>query len=163
MSRVGRVRAPTTPRVARPVMRHRWTRMSFLHWSYPPGVVRGLLPPGLDVQTYDGRAWVGLLPFLMRGVRPPGVPSLPWISTLPETNVRTYVRGPDGQSAIWFFSLDAARLPAGLAARATYRLPYFWADMAVEEDGRCVRYRSRRRWPGRRGALCEAAIRVGGP
>jgi uncharacterized protein YqjF (DUF2071 family) len=135
--------------------------MTFLHWAYPPEVVQPFLPDGLEVQTFDGRAWVGLLPFLMQGVRAPGVPPLPWISAFPETNLRTYVRGPDGQTAIWFFSLDAARLPAVLAARATYWLPYFWADMAVHQDGRCVTYRSRRRWPRPRGARCDATIQIG--
>ena len=135
--------------------------MSFLHWPYRTEVVQRLLPEGLEVETCDGHAWVGLLPFLMRGVRAPGVPPLPWLSEFPETNLRTYVRGPDGQAAIWFFSLDAALLPAVLAARATYRLRYFWADMAVEHDGPYVRYRSRRRWPGPRGARCDATIRIG--
>jgi uncharacterized protein len=96
-------------------------------------------------------------------LRPPGLPAAPWLSQFPETNVRTYVRGPDGQSAIWFFSLDAARLPAVLAARATYWLRYFWADMSVDKDGQRVRYHSRRRWPGPSGAGCRADVEVGDP
>ena len=153
--------APPPPRVARPVMLHRWTHQTFLHWPYPPEVVQRLLPAELEVETFDGQAWVGLLPFLMEKVRVPGVPPLPWASRFPETNLRTYVSGPDGQSAIWFFSLDAARLGAVLAARATYWLRYCWADMAVEQDGARVRYRSSRRWPGPRGAHCRATIEVG--
>src|SRR6266545_3110550 len=94
-------------------------------------VMLALLPPGLEVETFDGAAWVGLVPFLMDGVRPPGVPPLPWASRFPETNVRTYALGPDGRGAIWFLSLDAARLGAVLTARASYALPYFWSRMSV--------------------------------
>jgi uncharacterized protein len=93
--------------------------------------VQARLPAGLEVETFDGAAWVGLVPFLMDGVRPPGVPPAPWASRFPETNVRTYARGPDGRDAIWFLSLDAARLGAVLAARAGYALPYFWSRMSV--------------------------------
>jgi len=155
--------APSPPTVARPIMLHEWSTVTFLHWPYRPPVVQRLLPGGLEVESVDGQAWVGLVPFRMRDVRIPGVPAVPWLSQFPETNVRTYVRGPDGQSAIWFFSLDAARLPAVLAARATYWLRYFWADMGVVEDGRRVRYDSRRRWPGPSRAGCRALVEVGDP
>jgi uncharacterized protein len=100
-------------------MLHEWSTVTFLHWPYGPPVLQRLLPRGLEVESVDGQAWVGLVPFRMRAVRIPGVPAVPWLSQFPETNVRTYVRGPDGQSAIWFFSLDAARLPAVLAANGT--------------------------------------------
>jgi uncharacterized protein YqjF (DUF2071 family) len=142
-------------------MLHRWAQASFLHWPYRPEVVQRLLPAGLEVDTLDGRAWVGLVPFRMARVRAPGLPPAPWLSAFPETNVRTYVRGPDGQAAIWFLSLDAARLGAVLGARATYLLPYFWARMRVEVGGGLVRYRGRRRWPGPRGAGYVAAVEVG--
>src|SRR5262249_22314243 len=75
-------------------------------------------------------------------------PAVPWASFFPETNVRTYVRGPDGRSGVWFFSLDAARLPAVLTARAWYGLPYRWSVMGVRTDGdRRARYRCARGWP----------------
>src|SRR6266536_756176 len=102
--------APLAAAVRRPVMLQHWRRLTFLHWPYPPPAVQALLPPGLEVETFDGAAWVGLVPVLMDGVRPPGVPPLPWASRFPETNVRTYALGPDGRGAIWFLSLDAARL-----------------------------------------------------
>ena len=155
--------APPPPRVAHPVMLHRWDRMTFLHWRYEPAVVRRLLPDALQLETFEGAAWVGLLPFLMRGVRPPGLPPAPWLSQFPETNVRTYVRGPDGQSAIWFFSLDASRLPAVLGARAGYALPYFWSKMAVRLGGGEIAYRGRRRWPGPRGAGYRVRVEPGEP
>jgi uncharacterized protein YqjF (DUF2071 family) len=151
------------PVVRHPVMYQGWRRLTFLHWPYPAEVVQARLPVGLTVETMDGTAWVGLIPFLMVGVRAPGVPVLPWLSRFPETNVRTYVRGPDGRSGIWFFSLDAARMPAVLAARAGYGLPYFWSSMAVRAAPGMLAYRSRRRWPGPAGGRCDAEVRVGEP
>jgi len=153
--------APAAPRVRVPLMIHHWRRLTFLHWRYPAEVVQARLPRGLEVEAFDGVAWVGLVPFLMDGVRPPGLPALPWLSRFPETNVRTYVRGPDGRTGIWFLSLDAARLAAVAAARATYGLPYFWSAMAVLRDGARVRYRARRRAPGPVGARCDADVELG--
>jgi uncharacterized protein YqjF (DUF2071 family) len=155
------MKAPPAPPVPRPLMYHHWRELTFLHWPYPPAAVQALLPAPLEVDTFDGVAWVGLVPFLMDRVRPPGVPPLPWASRFPETNVRTYARGPDGQTAIWFLSLDAARLPAVLAARAGYWLPYFWSTMSVGREGARLAYRAQRRWPGPQGARCNADVEVG--
>jgi uncharacterized protein YqjF (DUF2071 family) len=148
--------------VERAAMVHSWDELTFLHWRYEPELVQRLLPDGLRVETFDGSAWVGLVPFFLK-VGLPGVPSLPWLSRFAETNVRTYVRGRDGSTGIWFFSLDAARLGAVLVARSTYRLPYFWSDMAIERQGSTISYSCRRRWPGPRGAVSEAVIDIGGP
>ncbi|HEX6501515.1 MAG TPA: DUF2071 domain-containing protein [Micromonosporaceae bacterium] len=156
----GRLVAPEAPPVPHPIMIHHWHHLTFLHWRYPAHVVQTLLPPGLDVETCDGSAWVGVVPFLMTGVRAPFTPPLPWLSRFPETNVRTYVRGPDGRSGIWFFSLDAARLPAVLAARAGFGLPYQWSDMTVRVTPDVGVYRSRRRGPGP-AARCDATVRWG--
>ena len=130
-----------------PLSQQRWLYMTFLHWAYDPAVVQALLPTGLEVDTHDGSAWVGLTPFLMTDFRLPITPSLPRVSTFPETNLRTYVRGPDGHDGLWFLSLEARSVPTVLAARACYGVPYYWADMAVE-CGQSVHYRSRRRPPG---------------
>lgn len=129
-------------------MYHKWQWAGFLHWRYPAAEVQALLPAGVEVETFDGSAWVGIVPFLMNDVRAPGLPALPWLSRFPEMNVRTYVRGRDAASAIWFFSLDAGRLPAVVGGRVGYGLPYFWSDMAVRRHGSRVAYRCRRRWPG---------------
>lgn len=137
-----------------PVMLHEWRELTFLHWPYDPAEVQRLLPPGFTVETRDDRAWVGLVPFRMR-LRMP-VPQ-----SFPETNVRTYVTGPDGRTGVWFFSLDAGGLPAVLAARAVYRLPYCWSRMAVARYERTWRYESSRRWPGPTGARCDLTVEVG--
>ena len=144
------------------MMQH-WRHLTFLHWRYPADLVQSRLPAGLRVKTFHGAAWVGLIPFLMDRVRAPGMPPLPWLSRFPETNVRTYVQGPDGRTGIWFLSLDAARLPAVAVARAWYGLPYFWSQMSVEARRVEVVYRARRRWPGPAGARCDARVELGPP
>src|SRR5260221_14152588 len=104
-------------------MIQRWRSVTFLHWRYPEEAVARLLPRRLRLDTHEGQAWVGLIPLLMDEARAPGVPALPWLSRFPETNLRTYVRGPDGGTGIWFFSLDAARAPAVASARPGFGLP----------------------------------------
>lgn len=136
--------APVT--VTQVAMRNEWRDLTFLHWAYDPEAVQSVLPTGLDVETWDDRAWVGLVPFRMQ-VRFRRGPYLPWISYFPETNCRTYVRGPNGEVGVWFFSLEAARLPAVLVGRGVYGVSYHWARMSVATDGRRRRYASRRRWP----------------
>jgi uncharacterized protein len=156
------MRAPPPPRVARPVMYQQWNWITFLHWRYPAAVVQALLPSGLTVETFGRSAWIGLTPFLMEGVRAPGLPALPWLSRFGEINVRTYVHDDRGRSGIWFLSLDAALLPAVLAARAGYWLPYFWSDIDVQAPGERISYRCRRRWPAG-GARCGAQVQLGPP
>jgi uncharacterized protein YqjF (DUF2071 family) len=148
--------------VERPVMRQRWERLAFLHWPFDREAVQRLVPAGLRVETHGGAAWVGLVPFFMR-VATAGGREAPWASAFCETNVRTYVRDREGRSGIWFFSLDAARLGAVVAARTTYRLPYFWSSMRLAEAGDEISYRCRRRWPGPRAAASRVRIRVGAP
>jgi uncharacterized protein len=156
------VTSPTPPwPVRRPVMYQTWTWLAFLHWSYEPAAVQRLLPDSLQVHTFQDRAWVGLTPFLMEDLRTPVAPAPPWFASFPETNVRTYVRGPDRREGLWFFSLDAARLEPVLVARSTYALPYMWSRMTVERDGPTVRYRSRRRWPGPTPAGYRITVEVG--
>jgi uncharacterized protein YqjF (DUF2071 family) len=146
-------------------MVHGWDELTFLHWSYDPAAVQRLLPDGLEVETFDGRAWVGLVPFFLRVGLPHGIGPVPWLSCFAETNVRTYVRSrAGGQSGIWFFSLDAARLGAVLVARATYRLPYFWSTMRLSVLGDERHYTCRRRWPDPgRGATSDVRVRIGEP
>ena len=149
--------------IDRPAMRQRWECLTFVHWPFEPADVQRLLPEGLAVETFDGAAWAGLVPFFMR-VATPGGRRVPWGSNFCETNVRTYVRDGDGRSGIWFFSLDAARLGAVVTARATpYRLPYFWSSMRLGVRGSHVAYLSRRRWPGPRAASSRVRIAVGNP
>lgn len=121
-----------------------WEHVTFLHWEYDPAVIQRLLPPGLTLDTFGEAAWVGLVPFRVTHLRPPFLRKLPWLGDFPETNVRTYVIGPDGRPGVYFFTLDADRLLAVLGARAGFRLPYRWARMSVDPEQSVVRYRSTR-------------------
>ncbi|HSU30745.1 MAG TPA: DUF2071 domain-containing protein [Bryobacteraceae bacterium] len=143
-----------------PVMLQGWDNLTFLHWRYQPDIIRRMLPRKLELDTFDGAAWIGLTPFIVTRTRPPGLPSLPWVSTFPEMNVRTYVCGPDGERGIWFFSLEADRLGAVIAARLGYGLPYRWARMAVRRDREYIEYTSRRHYREGRASI---AIRIGAP
>jgi uncharacterized protein len=147
-------------RIERPTMLQRWSALSFVHWAYEPRAVTALLPPGLTIDTFDGAAWVGLIPFRLQ-IRRPGTPYARWLSDFPETNLRTYVVGPDGRRGIWFLSLDAARLGAVMIARTSYRLPYMWAHAEMHERDGVIRYRGRRRWP-RTDATYDVSVEIGG-
>jgi len=147
------VTAGAPERITRAAMSQTWRRLTFLHWPYDPGLVRPLLPPGLVLDTFDGAAWIGLVPFEIHNLR--GIPHFP------ETNVRTYVIGPDGSRAVWFFSLDAARLAAVLGARVAYRLPYFWAVMGVASQEETVHYWSRRRRPHSTSVMSDIVVKPG--
>jgi uncharacterized protein YqjF (DUF2071 family) len=141
---------PITSRrpVTRPVMLQAWKHLTYVHWPYDPAVVQQRLPEGLTVDVLEGQAWVGLVAFRMEGIRLPGLKPVPYWGTFPETNVRTYVRGPDGRPGVWFDSLDITRLVPVVVAQSTYRLPYMWSDMDINFAHDAITYRTRRRWPG---------------
>jgi len=142
---------PLPEPVKAPLNFQSWHDLTFLHWRYAREIVQQQVPAPLEVETFDGSAWVGVVPFVITGFRPPLLPPLPWISRFPETNCRTYVKAPDGSSGVWFFSLDAARVGAVAAARMAYGLPYAWARMRVTRTERRVEYESERIWPDRVG------------
>lgn len=125
------------------LMGQTWYDLLFAHWEVAPEALRPLVPDPLELDLRDGRAWLGITPFVVGGLRLRGVPPLPWLSRFPELNVRTYVDF-DGRPGIYFFSLDAARRAGVAAARRTYRLPYFHAEMTVRRQGSTVHYDSRR-------------------
>lgn len=143
-------------------MAMRWSALLFAHWPVTPDVLRPLIPRGLELDTFDGEAWLGVVPFLMSGVRGRCLPRVPFAHAFPELNVRTYVtRG--GKPGVWFFSLDAAHRLAVRVARATFRLPYFDAAMRCERQGDSIRYESRRTHRGAVPAEFAATYQPVGP
>jgi len=121
-----------------------WCDLLFAHWRVPADQLRRVMPPTLPLHLYDdGSAWLGITPFVVNGLRLRGTPPLPWVSQFPELNVRTYVE-IDGKPGIYFFSLDAARRAAVIAARRSYRLPYFHARMRADKVGARIDYESER-------------------
>ncbi|WP_181795544.1 YqjF family protein [Streptomyces sp. WELS2] len=132
---------------------------TFVHWAYPVEAVRALVPEPLEVEEYEGGAWVGFTPFVMADVRPAGVPArLPGLPTFAETNLRTYVRHPNGRDGLWFLSLEVA-CPLMPGARAI-GAPYRPGALEVTRSGESVRYTGR----GRTGRpSCRLAVRPGAP
>jgi uncharacterized protein len=129
------------------IMTQTWHDLLFAHWPVDAATVRPLVPAEFELDRFDGVAWVGIVPFHMTNVAPRGVPALPWLSTLPELNVRTYVRVAD-KPGVYFFSLDAARVVAVRAARFLFNLPYYAAAMQVHVGPTgIVHYRSDRHGP----------------
>ncbi len=126
------------------VMKQTWSKLLFMHWPLPPEQIQPHLPNGLILDTYEGQAWISVVPFLMSNVYPRFTFPVPWLSSFPELNVRTYVIR-DGKPGVWFFSLDAANPLAVLIARNLYRLPYFNATMSVVEHPSTVDYYCLRR------------------
>jgi uncharacterized protein len=126
------------------LMTQTWHELLFAHWPIDIDVLRRLVPSAFAIDTFEGRAWLGIVPFRMTNVAPRFVPALPWVSAFPELNVRTYVRVGDRQG-VYFFSLDASNPVAVGVARTLVHLPYFTASMACrdDEDG-WIRYRSER-------------------
>lgn len=139
----------------------RWEELLFLHWRWPAAALQRLLPAGVAIETFDGSAWLGVVPFRMAATRFRRWPRLPTAHTFPELNVRTYVQAC-GRRGVWFFSLDAASVLAVLGARWSFGLPYFHARMRCDRQGDRVVYRSERR--DRRGppASFAASWRAGG-
>jgi uncharacterized protein YqjF (DUF2071 family) len=126
------------------VMTQRWNDLLFLHYEVSAEVLRALVPPALTLDTYQQRGWLSITPFWMDHLRPPGIPSLPWVSQFSELNVRTYVTY-QGKPGVYFFSLDASHLSAVWGARIFYRLPYWHAAMKVKGRGKAtIRYQSKR-------------------
>jgi hypothetical protein len=157
--------SPTVRPDRRVVMRQSWRELLFLHWPVPPGALRPLVPTGLELDLFEGRAYVGLVPFTMKGVRPAGLSTFPPLSDFHETNVRTYVHDGGRNPGVWFFSLDAASALAVLAARAWFHLPYHRARMRLTHPDRpgAVAYDGERLWPGPRPASYAIEAAPTGP
>lgn len=130
------------------VMTQRWNDLLFAHWPIPATALAPLIPEALQVDTFQGSAWIGIVPFWMDRIKFRGIPAVPGTSSFPELNLRTYVRDPHtGTPGVWFFSLDARNPVAVVFARMLYHLPYYWAAMSIERRGdREFAYWCRRRF-----------------
>jgi len=132
--------------VRRAVMKQGWYDLAYIHYRYKVEEVARILPPGLEVDVCDGSAWVGLIPFSMRGIGVPGLPGVPYLGSFPEVNVRTYVRR-NGIPGVWFCSLDINRLLPTIVARTTYTLPYCFGKATHRKVDDELHTSVVRRWP----------------
>ncbi|GIW86435.1 MAG: hypothetical protein KatS3mg108_0759 [Isosphaeraceae bacterium] len=151
------------PLPARPwTFRQSWCNLLFLHWPVEPATLARHVPEGLTLQTFDGAAWLAVVPFRMTDVAWRGMPSVPGLSAFPELNVRTYVE-KDGIPGVWFLSLDAGHRLAVWAARRFFHLPYVYARMACRSVGETIVYRSERPGPGPRARFAARYEPIGPP
>ena len=139
--------------VGRANMLMRWENLLFLHFRVDESELRPAVPDELEIYTFDGSAWLGVVLFEMCDVRFPKMPVMPGMRRFPEFNVRTYVTTRDGQPGVFFLSLDAESPLAVSVARMRYNLPYYFADMQVSG----LSYRSHRH-----GASCAIDAIVDG-
>jgi uncharacterized protein YqjF (DUF2071 family) len=135
-------------------MRMTWTQALLLHWPLPAKAVRRLVPDELEVDTFDGKAWVSILHYRVKGVRPIMGPSIPWFSSFLQIDLRTCVRH-NGEPGVYFFSLDASNPVAVWLARTVFRLPYFRAEMQLRRKGESFRLSCMRTHQGARNAEFE--------
>lgn len=141
-------------------MRMTWSELLFAHWPIDPEIIAERLPAGLSVDTRDGKAWLGIVPFLMSDTSPRGFPAIPFVHRFLELNVRTYVTC-EGKPGVWFFSLDAESRLAVRAARASFHLPYMDASMSMTKDATgMIAYRSRRTHTNEPSASFSASYRA---
>jgi uncharacterized protein len=126
-----------------PIMHQSWGKLLFMHWRIDEQLLRPLIPAELTIDTFDGSAWIGVVPFTMWDIRafPPYVPAVPWLNAFHELNVRTYVY-KDGEPGVWFFSLDANNAAAVLGARKLYFLPYYNAKIELSQTNAEIDYES---------------------
>ncbi len=143
-------------------MRQSWHELLFLHWEVDSVELQRMLPERLTLDTFDGKAYVGLVPFTMSKVRPVWSPSVPPLSNFHEMNVRTYVHLEGENPGVWFFSLDAANSVAVKIARTMWKLPYFFASMSLSKVGNITHYSSSRIGPPPLPANCKLEYEVTG-
>ena len=126
-------------------MKQRWAGLGFFHWAVDPELIAARLPPGIHVDTFEGKAYLGIVPFFMERIRPVLLPPLPWLSWFHELNLRTYVFDDEGNPGVWFFSLDCNQPLAVEIARKGFNLPYQHATMSSELTSEKIHYKSLRK------------------
>src|SRR5258707_5264670 len=125
------------------LMRQYWGKLLFMHWAIDAELLRPLVPSQLSIDTFDGKAWIGVVPFTMWGIRASFLPPIPGTSAFHELNVRTYVHF-NGVPGVWFFSLDAVNRLAVWGARTFYHFPYYNAEKSLGQEGKTINYSSMR-------------------
>ncbi len=131
---------PTLRPDQKPVGFQKWRSLLFMHWAIPEEVLRPLVPESLELDLFDGVAYVGVVPFAMRHVRPWWCPEGLSFQFF-ETNVRTYVTYRN-RPGVYFFSLDAASRIGVWVARKFWGLPYHFAEMSLKQVENSIAYSS---------------------
>ena len=146
----------------RAVMVQTWHDLLFAHWPVPAGLLKDKIPAGVELDTFGGRAWLGVIAFRLSDVRLNGIRALPWVSSFPEVNVRTYV-SHEGKPGVYFLSLDADNRPGIALAKPWFRLNYYQARIEMQAHDACIDFHSRRSERNAPAAEFEASYRPCGP
>lgn len=142
-----------------PVLHQTWNHTGFLHWPCAPDDLRPLLPPALELDVFDGQAWLSFVMFNSERTRLPGMPPVPGLSTFAEVNLRTYATAPGDRPGLWFFTLEAPQPALVIAARVLAGIPYRGARTSARAEDGQVSYRSCRL--GDQGVELSCRLRVG--
>jgi uncharacterized protein YqjF (DUF2071 family) len=142
------------------IMQQTWAKLLFMHWKLPAETLRAHVPAQLEIDTFEGDAWIAVTPFTIRGMRASFLPAIPGLSEMHELNVRTYVHYK-GTPGVYFFSLDASSALAVFGARTFFLVPYFTAEMSLKEDGKKIVYHARRTHADAPAAEFDATWKVG--
>lgn len=110
-----------------------WHDVLFAHWKYAPELVERILPTGLQPDIYNGDAWISLVAFEVRGMRPHFFPAFSPVSDFFEINMRTYVKR-NGRQGIYFLSLEAQKTLSAFMGRTAIGLNYYKSEI-VHRDG----------------------------
>ena len=129
---------------AAPVMYQTWSDLLFLHWEWDPAELQTTLPPGLFIDTFGEKAYVGLVPFRMEDVRASFLPSIPVVRSFLELNIRTYVHDGEGRPGVWFYSLDLNQGLGVMLAKFFYSLPYHNATIEAENRAGLIQFKCHR-------------------
>lgn len=143
-----------------PLMRQWWGKLLFAHWPIEAKLLRPLIPDGLTIDTFEGEAWIGVVPFTMWGIRPLFTPPIPGLSAFHELNVRTYVHYK-GVPGVWFFSLDANNATAVWAARSFFSLPYYNSRITLHQQAETISYSLTRTHKNAQPAKLETTWHIG--
>lgn len=126
------------------IMRQSWRNLLFTHWPIPPEILRPYIPSSLQIDTFDGSAWLGVVVFEMKGIYSRGLSSVSLTPKFSEVNVRTYVQY-DGKPGVYFLSLDVGDWASLTIAKRWYRLPYHPAHISIQKEGQTFHYESIRK------------------
>lgn len=127
-----------------------WRHLLFLHWPVEGGIVRPYIPDGLELDTFDGQAWISVVPFRIREARARGLPPIPGFSSVDEINVRTYVRNRHGKKGVFFLKIGASKWWVAAGARMIFKLPYLSASISMQSEA--DRFQLKVSWDHNRGA-----------
>lgn len=121
------------------IMKQTWKHVLFLHWPLHAESLRPFIPKELEIDTYDGQAWLGMIVFEMGGIYPRGLSRLPLTPPFSEINVRTYVTYK-GEPGIYFLSIDVNNWASLNIAKRWYHLPYRPSEVSIQKEGASLHF-----------------------